>query len=111
MAERVPRGKERKEARTTISLKPTLLIEFQTPAANNDLSVSAAVRKLMDACSIFPLKLASTWAASTTKRRLSSMGRLFSATSPPWHPYFHTDTQSHYDGIMDSLKNAADHLP
>lgn len=29
----------------------------------------------------------------------------------PWDPYFQKDPQYHYDGIMDSLKRAAKHLP
>ena len=29
----------------------------------------------------------------------------------PWDPYFQSDPQYHYDGIMDSLKRAAAHLP
>jgi len=28
-----------------------------------------------------------------------------------WDPYFHPDPQYHFDGIMDSLKKAAGHLP
>jgi predicted NBD/HSP70 family sugar kinase len=28
-----------------------------------------------------------------------------------WDPYFHPDPQYHFDGIMDSLKKAAAHLP
>ncbi len=29
----------------------------------------------------------------------------------PWDPYFQSNPQYHYDGIMDSLKRAAAHLP
>ena len=29
----------------------------------------------------------------------------------PWDPYFQSDPQYHYDGIMDSLQRAAAHLP
>lgn len=29
----------------------------------------------------------------------------------PWDPYFQKDPQYHFDGIMDSLKRAAKHLP
>jgi predicted NBD/HSP70 family sugar kinase len=38
-------------------------------------------------------------------------GRVVFSGETVWDPYFHPDPQYHFDGIMDSLKKAAEHLP
>jgi predicted NBD/HSP70 family sugar kinase len=38
-------------------------------------------------------------------------GKVVFSEETPWDPYFQPDPQYHYDGIMDSLKKAAAHLP
>ena len=38
-------------------------------------------------------------------------GQVVFSEEVPWDPYFETDPQYHYDGINDTLKRAAAHLP
>jgi predicted NBD/HSP70 family sugar kinase len=38
-------------------------------------------------------------------------GQVVFSEEIPWDPYFQSDPQYHYDGIMDSLRRAAAHLP
>jgi hypothetical protein len=38
-------------------------------------------------------------------------GKVVFSEETIWDPYFHPDPQYHFDGIMDSLKKAAAHLP
>jgi predicted NBD/HSP70 family sugar kinase len=38
-------------------------------------------------------------------------GKVVFSNEAVWDPYFHPDPQYHFDGIMDSLKKAAAHLP
>jgi predicted NBD/HSP70 family sugar kinase len=38
-------------------------------------------------------------------------GKVVFSEETVWDPYFQTDPQYHFDGIMDSLKKAAAHLP
>src|SRR6185369_10683976 len=38
-------------------------------------------------------------------------GKVVFSDETVWDPYFQPDPQYHYDGIMDSLKKAASHLP
>src|SRR5207302_9943177 len=38
-------------------------------------------------------------------------GKVVFSDETVWDPYFQPDPQYHYDGIMDSLKKAAAHLP
>ncbi len=38
-------------------------------------------------------------------------GKVTFSEETVWDPYFHPDPQYHFDGIMDSLKQAAAHLP
>ena len=38
-------------------------------------------------------------------------GRVVFSEEVPWDPYFQTDPQYHFDGIHDSLRRAAAHLP
>jgi predicted NBD/HSP70 family sugar kinase len=38
-------------------------------------------------------------------------GQVVFSEETVWDPYFHPDPQYHFDGIMDSLKKAAAHLP
>lgn len=38
-------------------------------------------------------------------------GQVVFSEETVWDPYFHPDPQYHYDGIMDSLRQAAAHLP
>ncbi len=38
-------------------------------------------------------------------------GEVVFSEEVPWDPYFQSDPQYHYDGIMDSLRRAAAHLP
>ncbi len=38
-------------------------------------------------------------------------GQVVFSDETVWDPYFQTDPQYHFDGIMDSLKKAAEHLP
>jgi len=38
-------------------------------------------------------------------------GEVVFSTEIPWDPYFQEDPQYHYDGILDSLRLAAEHLP
>ena len=38
-------------------------------------------------------------------------GQVVFSDETVWDPYFHPDPQYHFDGIMDSLKKAAAHLP
>ena len=38
-------------------------------------------------------------------------GRVVSSEETEWDPYHQPDPQYHWDGIMDSLRRAADHLP
>jgi predicted NBD/HSP70 family sugar kinase len=38
-------------------------------------------------------------------------GKVVFSEETPWDPYFQPDPQYHFDGIMDSLKKAAAHLP
>ena len=38
-------------------------------------------------------------------------GKVVFSDEAVWDPYFHPDPQYHFDGIMDSLKKAAAHLP
>ena len=38
-------------------------------------------------------------------------GEVIFSDETPWDPYFQSDPQYHYEGIMDSLRRAAAHLP
>lgn len=38
-------------------------------------------------------------------------GKVVFSEEIPWDPYFQKDPSYHFDGIMDSLKRAAEHLP
>jgi predicted NBD/HSP70 family sugar kinase len=38
-------------------------------------------------------------------------GKVVFSEETVWDPYFHPDPQYHFDGVMDSLKRAAAHLP
>lgn len=38
-------------------------------------------------------------------------GKVVFSEEIPWDPYFQSDPQYHFDGICDSLKRAAEHLP
>jgi len=38
-------------------------------------------------------------------------GKVVFSEETEWNPYFQTDPQYHFDGIMDSLRKAAAHLP
>lgn len=38
-------------------------------------------------------------------------GKVVFSEETVWDPYFHPDPQYHYDGILDSLRKAAAHLP
>lgn len=38
-------------------------------------------------------------------------GKVIFSEETVWDPYFHPDPQYHFDGVMDSLKKAAAHLP
>ena len=38
-------------------------------------------------------------------------GRVVFSEETVWDPYFHPDPQYHFDGLMDSLRKAAAHLP
>ncbi len=38
-------------------------------------------------------------------------GKVVFSEETVWDPYFHPDPQYHFDGIMDSLRKAAAHLP
>ena len=38
-------------------------------------------------------------------------GKVVFSDETVWDPYFHPDPQYHFDGVMDSLKKAAAHLP
>lgn len=38
-------------------------------------------------------------------------GKVVFSEETVWDPYFHPDPQYHFDGVMDSLKKAAAHLP
>lgn len=38
-------------------------------------------------------------------------GRVVFSEETVWDPYFHPDPQYHFDGIMDSIRKAAAHLP
>lgn len=38
-------------------------------------------------------------------------GKVVFSEETVWDPYFHPDPQYHFDGIMDSLKQAATHMP
>jgi len=50
------------------------------------------------------------WAA-TRKAAAVIDGKIVFSEETVWDPYFQTDPQYHFDGIMDSLKKAAAHLP
>ena len=54
---------------------------------------------------------ASTWAPATANAPPSSTARSSSAKRSPWNPSAQADPQYHYDGINDSLRRAAAHLP
>ena len=49
--------------------------------------------------------------ASDRKVAAVKDGELLFSEETPWDPKSFTDPQQHYDGIMDSLKRAAAHLP
>jgi hypothetical protein len=38
-------------------------------------------------------------------------GKVVFSNETVWDPYFQPDPQYHFDGIMDSLQQAAKHLP
>jgi len=38
-------------------------------------------------------------------------GKVVFSEEVPWDPYFQSDPQYHYDGIRDTLRRAAEHLP
>ena len=38
-------------------------------------------------------------------------GRVVWSEETEWDPYYQPDPQYHWDGIMDSLRRAAEHLP
>ena len=54
---------------------------------------------------------ASTWAPATASAPRWSTARWSSATKSPWNPSAQADPQYHFDGIHDSLRRAAAHLP
>ncbi len=54
---------------------------------------------------------ASISAAAIERWRRSSTGRVVFSDETVWDPYYKPDPQYHVDGIMDSLKKAAAHLP
>ena len=54
---------------------------------------------------------ASTSAAATARRRRCMDGQVVWSEETEWDPYHQPDPQYHFDGIMDSLRKAALHLP
>ena len=48
---------------------------------------------------------------SDRKCAASIEGEVVFSAEIPWDPYFQKDPQYHFDGIQDSIKQAADHLP
>ena len=54
---------------------------------------------------------ASTSAAAIARWPRSIDGRVVFSDETVWDPYHKPDPQYHFDGIMDSLKKAAAHLP
>ena len=55
--------------------------------------------------------LDSTSEEATAKRRAVIDGQVVFSDETAWDPYFQSDPQYHFDGIMDSLRKAAAHLP
>ncbi|HZR19990.1 MAG TPA: ROK family protein [Verrucomicrobiae bacterium] len=67
---------------------------------------TAALGRNLDGCRIgFDL------GGSDRKAAAVIDGKVKFSDETVWDPYFQPDPQYHYDGIMDSLKKAAEHLP
>jgi len=67
---------------------------------------AAALGRHLDGCRIgFDLGGSDRKAAAVIE------GKVVFSEETAWDPYFKPDPQYHYDGIMDSLKQAAAHLP
>ena len=69
-------------------------------------SATTALGKHLDGCRIgFDL--------GGSDRKVAAIidGRVVFSEETEWDPYYQPDPQYHWDGIMDSLRRAADHLP
>lgn len=71
-----------------------------------ELSTSTAVGRNLDGCRIgFDL------GGSDRKCAAVIDGKVVHSEEVEWNPYFESDPQYHFEGIMDSLRRAAAHLP
>lgn len=85
----------------TISVTPCALADLP-PASES----SVALGRNLDGCRIgFDLGGSDRKAASLID------GKVVFSEEIAWNPYFQPDPQYHLDGIRDTLKRAADHLP
>ena len=71
-----------------------------------ELSTSAAVGRNLDGCRIgFDL------GGSDRKCAAVIDGKVVHSEEVEWNPYFESDPNYHFEGIMDSLRRAARHMP
>src|SRR6185369_11261647 len=79
---------------------------LQTDAIPLARATTAALGRHLDGCRIgFDL------GGSDRKAAALIDGKVVFSDEAVWDPYFQNDPQYHFDGIMDSLKKAAAHLP
>lgn len=77
-----------------------------TPSLPPARATSAPLGRHLDGCRIgFDL------GGSDRKVAAVEQGRVVYSEEVVWDPYFQADPQYHFDGIMDSLRKAAAHLP
>ncbi len=79
---------------------------LNTPELPRERSQTKPLGRHLDGCRIgFDLGGSDRKAAAVIE------GKVVFSDETVWDPYFHPDPQYHFDGIMDSLRKAAAHLP
>ena len=89
-----------------VYLRPMVIESAPFDKAPEERETAAALGRHLDGCRIgFDL------GASDRKCAAVAKGELLFSQEVPWNPSVQTDPQYHFDGIHDSLRRAAAHLP
>ena len=103
---RVPTGMFDARIAEEVYLRPLELLRTPAPEIPESRGTTAALGGHLDGCRIgFDL------GASDRKVAAVIDGEVVFSEETPWDPASHPDPQWHYDGIDDSLRRAAAHLP
>jgi predicted NBD/HSP70 family sugar kinase len=86
--------------------QPIEILSAEAAAIPPERTTTRAVGRHLEGCRIgFDL------GGSDRKVTAVQEGRVLFSEETPWDPYHQPDPQYHFDGIMESLKKAAAHLP